>query len=287
MKCVTVVGLGLIGGSIAKALRQRLTDVVLLGIDRREVGVRSDVQSVVSRFIAVEEVPLQWQAVKGSDLVVLCQPVSVIAETVASYLAGGMAVTDTGSTKRLVTGRATGAPNCAWFVPGHPMAGVARGGFENASASLFEGRPWILCTEGRDARAIARVEELVELLGSARVVMTPEEHDAAVAITSHVPQLLSSLLQVAGDDSDALAAAGPTFLEMTRTAGGAESMWRDIFETNAEAVGEQLRELALTLSGAAEALLANPPNVEVVLDLLRRARVSKTAHTTRCRFART
>lgn len=274
MKQVAIVGLGLIGGSIAKALRQR-TNLRLLAVDRCEVGLRSDVRAVVSEFIASDEVTKNRSSITESDLIVLCQPVTVIASTVATYLSAHTAVTDTGSTKRLVAARAEAEPGRAWFVPGHPMAGKAQGGFENATGDLFEGRPWIVCPQGKNDQAIACVDQLIELVGAKRVVMTPEEHDAAVAITSHVPQLLSSWLWLTGNEQNALAAAGPVFSEMTRTAGGAESMWHDIFETNADEVGQLARDVAFTFSAISEALLVRPPRMDVVLDLLRKARTTR------------
>jgi prephenate dehydrogenase len=275
MKRVSIVGLGLIGGSIAKALRKRLSDVFLLAVDRGDVGLRTDVEAVVSEFVPLDSLSEHRQKVLESDLVILCQPVRVIVDTVGEYLAARTVVTDTGSTKRRVAERAGHGPASAWFVPGHPMAGKAQGGFENADAELFEGRPWILCPEGRDPDAVARVEALIDLVGAKRIVMSPEQHDAAVAITSHLPQLFASFLRRAGSERNALGATGPAFSEMTRTAGGAEAIWRDIFETNADEVGRALREAAFAFAALSDALLGDPPQIEVVLALLRTARASK------------
>lgn len=117
-----------------------------------------------------------------------------------------------------------------------------------------------------------RVEALLERVGAKRVTMTPEEHDASVAITSHFPQLLSSWLRLKASERKALLAAGPAFLEMTRTAGGAELIWRDIFASNADQVGELARDAALALAAVSDALLARPPKVDPVLEILRKAR---------------
>ena len=275
MNRVAIVGLGLIGGSIAKALRAHFPELFLLAVDRGDVGGRSDVKSVVSEFVSIDAVPSRRDAILGCDLVVLCQPVGTIVDTVGSYLSPGTIVTDTGSTKRAIAERVEPDPARAWFVPGHPMAGRAQGGFENAVADLFVGRPWIVCPEGRNPDAVGRVEALIELVGAKRVVMSTAEHDAAVAITSHVPQLFASFLHRAGSDRNALAAAGPAFTEMTRTAGGAEAIWRDIFETNADQVGFALRDLALAFASLSDALLTHPPRTEAVLEVLRQARASK------------
>jgi prephenate dehydrogenase len=275
MNRVAIVGLGLIGGSIARALRERQSGMFLLAIDRSDVGERRDVQALVSKFVSIDDVAKHRNAIDECDLVVLCQPVRAIADTVAWYLRPHTTVTDTGSTKRVVVERAGDCRGSEWFVPGHPMAGKSEGGFENADATLFDGRPWLLCPAGREALAVARVKTLIELVGARPIVMTPEEHDAATAITSHVPQLLASWLLKTGHERDALSAAGPAFADMTRTAGGAEGIWRDIFQTNADEVGGCLADAAAALSGLADALLAKPPRIEAVLDLLRQARSSK------------
>lgn len=276
MKRVTIVGLGLIGGSIARALRER-TDIQVVAVDRMEVGELSGVSSAISKFISIDEVATYQAMIGASDLIVLCQPVRVIAETAARYLVNGTALTDTGSTKRVITERVSTLPNAEWFVPSHPMAGKAQGGFENAAADLFRERNWILCPQRSHPEALARVEKLIDLVGARPVYMTPQEHDAAVAIVSHLPQLLSSWLRLTGSERNALKAAGPAFREMTRTAGGAESMWQDIFETNADELGLLLKDASLALAAASDALLARPPRVEAVLELLRRARAARHA----------
>lgn len=275
MNRVAVIGLGLIGGSIAKALRERLDGVYLLAVDRPEVGECAEVRAIVSEFIALDEVAAHRQNINACDLVILCQPVRIITDTISSYLSAGTVVTDTGSTKRAVVRSAGTGPESHWFVPGHPMAGKAQGGFENAVSSLFVGRPWILCPDDRNEVAVARVAELIDVLGAERVDMTAEKHDAAVALTSHVPQLLSSWLRLAGSERNVLSAAGPAFSDMTRTAGGAEAIWRDIFETNADEVGHLLRDASFALSAVADALLAEPPRIEAVLEVLRKARASR------------
>lgn len=274
MKRVTIVGLGLIGGSIARALREH-TEIQVIAIDRAEVGEVPGVKSVVSEFVATDQVASSKALIDASDLIVLCQPVRVIASTAATYLAKGTAMTDTGSTKRVIAEQISQLSDAEWFVPSHPMAGKAQGGFENAAADLFRERNWIICPERSHPEALAKVERLIELVGALPVYMSPEEHDTAVAVVSHLPQLLASWLRLTGSERNALKAAGPAFREMTRTAGGAESMWQDIFETNADEVGELLKDASFALAAASDALLAKPPRVEAVLELLRRARAAR------------
>ncbi|HEY5962065.1 MAG TPA: prephenate dehydrogenase/arogenate dehydrogenase family protein [Polyangiaceae bacterium] len=278
MKGIAIVGLGLIGGSIAKAMREQSNHVEIVAVDQRHVLEQPDVTDTIDCGIEISQVGTNTSKLAKCDLIVLCQPVGVIADSVASYLLPQTIVTDTGSTKRRVVERAGPVAESRWFVPGHPMAGRARGGFENASARLFEGRPWIICPEDRATEAVAGVSTLIDLLGARRVDMTPEQHDAAVAITSHAPQLFSSWLQRVGSENEALAAAGPAFTEMTRTAGGAEAIWRDIFETNSDEVGRVLRDAAMAFAACSDALLSRPPRVDVVLDMLSQARQAKRAN---------
>jgi prephenate dehydrogenase len=274
MNCVTIVGLGLIGGSIAKALHER-GDTRVVAVDHAEVGVLPGVQEVLAEFIPLDRVGTRMTEIRQSDLIVLCQPVREIAQSAALYLSEGTVVTDTGSTKRAVRERVAALPQAGWFVPSHPMAGKAQGGFSNASADLFRGRQWILCPDQSHESAVTVVERLIEWVGATPIYMTPAEHDAAVAIVSHVPQLLASWLCLTGSERNAVRAAGPAFADMTRTAGGGEAMWRDIFETNADEIGFLLRDASLALAAASDALLARPPRVDAVLELLRRARAAR------------
>jgi prephenate dehydrogenase len=274
---VTIAGLGLIGGSIAKALRKRSKDLVLLAVDRGHVGKRTDVYDVVSQFIDADRLEEHRSLINSSDIVVLCQPVRIIEQQLSSYITPHRVVTDTGSTKKQLTESARKISGAEWFVPGHPMAGKEQGGFENASSELFEGRPWILCPDTCNRDAVIRVEAFVDLLGARRITMSAEQHDACVAVVSHLPQLLSSLLLVEGAERGAIPTAGPAFSDMTRVAGGDETIWRDILETNATEVHKVLRASAQCLMEIANGMAMTPPNVDVALQLLRVARQLKAS----------
>jgi prephenate dehydrogenase len=127
------------------------------------------------------------------------------------------------------------------------MAGHPQGGLENARADLFEDRKWILCGEGSASGSLATVREFVTGLGAHIVELSANEHDKSVAITSHVPQVIASALSVYAHHSSAMRAAGPGFASATRVAGGAEAMWKGIFETNGAAIGTALSEVAQRL----------------------------------------
>ncbi|MGC4069647.1 MAG: prephenate dehydrogenase/arogenate dehydrogenase family protein [Polyangiaceae bacterium] len=163
---VTIVGLGLIGGSIARALRLRCPDVILVAINRDDLGAHPDVGSTIDHFVTLANVATCRTLISKSDIIVLCQPVRVIVESLSDYVSPNTVVTDTGSTKRQIVAKARSLPGQEWFVPGHPMAGREVGGFENSAPELFENRPWILCTEGREPTAVRKVEMLLEHLGA-------------------------------------------------------------------------------------------------------------------------
>src|SRR5690606_27388801 len=131
---------------------------------------------------------------------------------------------------------------------------------------------WILCPETSSPDALERVTELARAVGAEPVLLTAEDHDRSVALTSHVPQLVASTLAVLVAEAGADAAAGPGFASATRVAGGAENMWRDIFISNGDAVAEALHKLGDQLSVAAAALAQKPPDPAPALSLLAGAR---------------
>jgi prephenate dehydrogenase len=276
MKRVTIVGLGLIGGSIALSLRMR--GVWVVGADKLSVlTTELCAQSVDERVDVADDVALA-DAAKTSDLVVLAAPVRVNIALLPAVLGHARVVMDTGSTKRAIVSAANATPHGGRFVASHPMAGRAQSGLAAASPELFEGRPWIVCSDEPSAPAPRAVEELIHLVGGVVVHMTAEEHDRAVALTSHVPQLLASALAALAHERGATRAGGPAFERATRTAGGDEAMWRDVFTTNGDEVAAALRQLGAELLRLADALGQSPPDVAQVMELLERARRVRSEH---------
>lgn len=274
MEQLTVCGVGLMGGSLALAVKER-------GLARRVVGVdlweQPPPAGVVDEAVSGRDEAACRRAIEGAELTVLAMPVSAIRRLLPSALTAaavkGGVVTDCGSTKRALTQSVQSHPGRARFVPGHPMAGHPEGGLANARADLFVGRRWLLCPEDVSASdALEQVVALVRAVGADPVVLDAEEHDRSVALTSHVPQLLASSLAVLVAEAGADAAAGPAFASATRVAGGAEAMWRDIFTSNSDAVALALGRLGARLEEVARALEQDPPDAEVALRLLAKAR---------------
>jgi prephenate dehydrogenase len=275
MKRICIVGFGLIGGSLALALR-RSGAVHVTAIDRAPVLARAEAKNAADEHLPLEETESLKAALERSELTVLAVPVSTIVRLLPWSLTHAPVVTDCGSTKREIAQAALENPRGARFVPGHPMAGLPDGGVENARGDLFEGRSWILCPERADPDARQAVAEMVQLTGANLIELTPEAHDRAVAVTSHLPQLLASSLYTLAEDQQARVAMGPAFERATRGAGGLESMWNDIFETNADEVARAAEQLSQELSKVAAGLRRSPPDTHAALSLLARARSRRT-----------
>ncbi len=272
MTRLVVVGLGLIGGSIALAHRESEPDAELVGIDRADVIALPGAAAAVEQRIDAADGDAVRVALSGASLVVLAMPVREIARQVADVLELADVVTDCGSTKRLIVEAASRSPRASRFVPGHPMAGAPEGGVQRARADLFQGRRWLLCPEASDPDAVARVEELVRRIGAAPAHLAAFEHDRAVALMSHVPQLLASAMVVLAERGHAAVAAGPAFARLTRGAGGPPSMWGDVFSSNADEVAGQLRALCRELERIATQL--EQAQAEGALALLAEARAT-------------
>lgn len=259
MKTVTIIGVGLIGGSFALALRKA-------GFRGRILGVSSPktLAAAKAREVIDEGAPLE-QAVPEADLVYLAQPISRILETLpalGSLLRPGALATDAGSTKAEIVAAARGHLPRGQFLGGHPMAGKEKRGVEEADPDLFAGRTYVLTPEGPqdlESPAAEQFLEWIRRIGGQPVVLSPEEHDRVVSLTSHLPQLastaLAALLARRLEEDRHRAVAGPGLLDMTRLAMSSHEIWQDILATNRGAVAtaldayiDELRRLRETLA---------------------------------------
>ena len=233
LTCLTVVGLGLIGGSVARAVRARGLVAEIRAVGRSAAGLAA------VRAAGVVDACLTdlAEGVAGADLVILCSPVGTLPGLVRAawpHLAPGAVLTDAGSVKRGVVASAEACPPRAGvaFVGGHPMAGSERSGFPAADPDLFEGRLALLTrTPATSEEALGRVGAFWEALGSQVRVLSVDAHDRGVALISHLPHLAAYGL-VATADGEALELAGRGFVDTTRVAASAESLWTDIFRGN-------------------------------------------------------
>jgi len=244
---VAVIGLGLIGSSLARGIKKRGLAATVTGFDgSADVRMRSrDLGFCDGIADTVED------AVKDAQLVVLAVPVGAMAaaaQSVAPHLADGAIITDVGSVKAAVVRQVAEAlPDHAAFVPGHPVAGTEYSGPEAGFAELFEGRWCVVtpCARSTEA-AVEKVVALWTALGSTVETMTPEHHDIVLAITSHIPHLIAyNIVGTAADledvtQSEVIKFSAGGFRDFTRIAASDPIMWRDVFLNNKEAVLEVL-----------------------------------------------
>ena len=238
---VAIAGIGLIGGSIALAIRDRWPSAHIVGIDTPSVLTHARTSG------AIDDGLPSMAALDAAELVVLAAPVRQNARLLTQLperVAHEALLTDVGGTKRDIVGAARRLPSGARFIGGHPIGGAERGGFGFARRDLFENRPWILTpVPGTDAGALSALRSFVTALGARPVVMEPEEHDRVMAFVSHLPQLAASALMdtVGGAVArDGLAVAGRGLADTTRLASSPADVWRDICATNADAISGAL-----------------------------------------------
>jgi prephenate dehydrogenase len=278
IETLAVVGVGLIGGSVAAALRRR-------GVVGRVLGVGRHSRSLAQarQLGLIDEVATLEQAAAQADVIILATPVAAI-ETLLSdlrpLLRPDTLVTDVGSTKANVVAAARKVlgERISRFLAAHPIAGAEKTGPEAADAGLFEGRTVVLTpTDEVEAPARECLTNLWEHCGARVVVMAPEAHDRALASVSHLPHFLSAafMAQVAGaaDADRRLGLAGTGFRDFTRIAAGSPEVWRDIFLANRAAVLAELQEFKAEL-GVLERALGEGDGPGL-FDFLERAAVAR------------
>jgi prephenate dehydrogenase len=238
---IGIVGLGLIGGSIALASRALWPTSLVIAVDNK------DVLETAMRLHAIDVAADDLIVLAEADLVVLAAPVkqniAILAE-LDEHVRTPAVVTDVGSTKREIAAAARDLPDRFVFVGGHPLAGAARGGLEHARPDLFKDRPWIL-TGAHD-----RLRAFVEALGARPKTMAADAHDRLVAFLSHLPQVAASaLMHVVGEHvgADGLKLAGRGLADTTRLASSPADIWKDIAATNADEIGPAIDELVHVL----------------------------------------
>ena len=241
---VLVIGCGLIGTSIALALREHDVDVHLDDISR------SNLEMAVLRGAGIADSPA------APDLVVVAVPPSHVVDTVTNALDTwpDAIVTDVASVKADLATRIAALPGAERYVGSHPMAGSERSGPMAASGRLFEGRPWAITLPGgvgekSGKRSAQLVEAVAELVGAVPITMDAESHDRAVALVSHVPHVLSVLAaaRLADAPQSHLSLAGAGLRDVTRIAGSDTVLWSDILRSNAGEVRELLEQVRADL----------------------------------------
>jgi prephenate dehydrogenase len=232
---IGVVGLGLIGGSIALAARQIWPSSLVIGVDCK------DTLEMAMRLHAIDVAADDLYVLAEADVVILAAPVReniALLERLDEAVQQPAVVTDTGSTKRAIVEAARRLPPRFTFVGGHPLGGAAKGGLEHARPDLFSGRPWLLTPTGDGAaEAAEKLSVFARALGAEPRFVPAAAHDRLLAYLSHLPQLTASaLMQVIGDavGEEGLALAGRGLVDTTRLASSPSGIWKDIAATNAD-----------------------------------------------------
>jgi prephenate dehydrogenase len=244
---IGIVGLGLIGGSVALAARQIWPASLVIAVDNK------DVLETAMRLHAIDVAADDPVVLAEVDIVILAAPIRQNIELLSEldeYVRQPAVVTDTGSTKRAIVAAARTLPPKFTFIGGHPLGGSAKGGLENARPDLFKGRPWLLTPTGDNGDAFDKLTAFVKALGAVPRSIDAAAHDRVLAFLSHLPQLTASaLMQVVGEavGQDGLALAGRGLADTTRLASSPAEIWRDIAATNADEIGPALDELIALL----------------------------------------
>lgn len=251
---ITIIGLGLIGSSVARATRKAMPTARITAYDA-DPQVRETVRAL---DLADDVADTAGASVIDADLVVLCVPVGAMGAVAAEFaddLPEDAIVSDVGSCKGSVLAALTEALPGATIIPAHPVAGTERSGPEAGFATLFQKR-WCIVTppEGAEAIAVERVAEFWRRLGADVELMAPDHHDRVLAVTSHLPHLIAyTIVGTASDleevtQSEVIKYSAGGFRDFTRIAASDPTMWRDVFLTNREAVLEMLQRFSEDLS---------------------------------------
>jgi prephenate dehydrogenase len=244
---ITILGLGLLGGSVGLTVRKHLTDCTVVGYSINGADVETALRAGAIHFSASQP----GAAVANADLVILCTPVSAfpaLLQSIAPHLEPTTIVTDVGSTKQNVIAAATQyLPSPSQFVPSHPMAGSENQGIAHARADLFDNATCVITPTPANAQeSIQKVESFWKALHMRTVHLSPEIHDQYVAQVSHLPHALAAAMVNITDDQ-ALDVRGKGFLDFTRIASGDGALWEEILRDNRGNVLESLDQLTAEL----------------------------------------
>jgi prephenate dehydrogenase len=253
---LAVIGVGLIGGSIGLAARERLGATVR-GYDRSVAALdQASARGAVDRVCADA-----GEAISGVDAVFVAVPVGGLPEAVGealSHAGPACVVTDVGSTKRAIVA----AHDDERFVGGHPLAGAESAGVGHARADLFDGATWYLTpTERTSGVLYERLHRLVHGLGARPAAIDADTHDTILATVSHLPHVLANVLvtqaaRALADGDERLPATGPSFRDATRVAGSSSAIWTDIYISNRDALATEIEATIERLNLVRDALLA-------------------------------
>ena len=279
MNQITIIGVGLIGGSFARALKQSGSTVSIMGTGRDENNLRKALQlGVIDRF----DVDIA-KAVKDADIVMLAMPVGAtfsVLKQIKSHIKPDCIITDVGSSKGVVvdSAREVFGELPPRLVPGHPIAGTEKSGVEASFAELFQNRRVILTPADNTASdAVEIIEQLWRKTGAQVSTTSVQHHDEVLAATSHLPHMLAfalvDTLATMDDNAEIFQFAAGGFRDFTRIASSDAQMWNDICVTNSEAILVMLDRFTADLALLRQAI--EDKNSEYILEVFRRAKKAR------------
>ena len=268
-KKVTIIGVGLIGGSLGLALKEKKPNFKIAGIDKQAI-----IEKAITRGAIDEGTVNLEEGIKEADVVILATPVKIILDLLPQinpFLKKECLVTDTGSTKQKIVQKANKVlSEDIFFIGGHPMAGSEKCGIESADPCLFHNKTYILTPAPKsNLRALEKMFLLIKMIGAKELILDPLEHDRIVSAVSHLPQIIAvSLinaigeLALRGNNNNYFKAVGEGFKDMTRITSSSYKMWEDICETNQENILEMIQEFRNYLGILEDKLKNNPSRLK-------------------------
>ena len=266
---ISIIGVGLIGGSLGLALKEKKPNFKIIGIDKQEI-----IGKAIARGAIDEGTVNLEEGIKEADVVILATPVKTILDLlpkINSFLKKGCLVTDTGSTKTQIVKRANKVlSKDVDFIGGHPMAGSEKYGINSADPHLFLNKTYILTpTNKSNLAALEKTFSIIRMIGAKRLILDPLEHDRIVGVVSHLPQIMAvSLINTTGElalrenNNNYIKAVGEGFRDMTRITSSPYRIWEDICETNQGNILEMIQEFRNYLEVIEDKLKNNPRSLK-------------------------
>jgi len=268
-KKITIIGVGLIGGSLGLALKEKEPNFKIIGIDKQEIIEKAIIRG------AIDEGTINLkEGIKEADVVILATPVKVILDLLPQinpFLKKGCLVTDTGSTKTQIVKKANKVlSKDIQFIGGHPMAGSEKYGINSADPHLFLDKTYILTpTHKNNLIALEKMFLLIRMLEANKLILDPLEHDRIVSTVSHLPQIIAvSLINTVGElalrekNNNYFKVIGGGFKDMTRIASSPYKIWEDICQTNQENILRSIQEFRNYLEVIEEKLKNDPSSLK-------------------------
>ncbi|MEA1940185.1 MAG: prephenate dehydrogenase/arogenate dehydrogenase family protein [Candidatus Caldatribacteriota bacterium] len=268
-KKITIIGVGLIGGSLGMAIKAGCMNSRIVGVDKLKI-----IEKAIALSVIDQGTDNLLEGIQNADLIIISTPIGTILKLlaeIAPHLKEKCLVTDTGSTKTEIMKEANRIlPSYVDFIGGHPMAGSEKFGIDAASIQLFKNKPYILIPRNKlNQKALEKMYGIVNMIGAYPLKLDAREHDRIAAAVSHLPQLIAiSLVDLSGslaekeNNENYFKASGSAFDDMTRIASSSFEIWKDIYATNNEIVIEMIGKFKKHLDKIEDKLKNNPDDLE-------------------------